>query len=173
MRILLRDFRSGLYVGVGRQWTLHPQRARTFASGFEAKAYQVCHRLAEAAVVSMPGAEVRRWRPQFPIEPECTKTRDLKWTTLEAKIELGMGNSLYIRGEGGGLDWHQSQPMTQINPVTWIWSTESATQALVFQLLLNDLIWAKGDNLTAEPGTRLEVVPDFEWPEIPRMACVE
>src|SRR5689334_7702098 len=146
MRILLRDYRTGLYLGIGRVWTSHPETARTFANRFQAQAYQVCHGLPDAGVVSMPGGEARRWRPYFPEEPGCASNPDLKWTTLEAKIELGVGNCLFIRGEGGGLDWHQSQPMTQIDPVTWIWSCDGATQSVVLQLLLNDVIWAKGEN---------------------------
>ena len=115
-----------------------------------------------------------RWRPHFPTNGGLANQRVRQGrTTLEAKIELGEGNRLFIRGEGGGLDWHQSERMTQIDTSTWIWSTDFATQPLVFQLLLNDLIWAKGENLILEPGTRLSVMPDFEWPEIPRMCCVE
>jgi hypothetical protein len=40
----------------------------------------------------------------------------------------------------------------------------------VFGLLLDDQIWAKGEQLILAPGNRLEVRPDFDWPEIPQIA---
>ena len=174
MKMLLRDFRTGLYLGCGREWTQHLETARTFANRFRAEAFRVCHGLPDATVVAIPGSETRRWLPYFPTEPDfARKPAPTGRTTLEAKIELGLGNSLFIRGEGGSLNWHRSQAMTQIDKSTWIWSTYFATQPLILQLLLNDLIWAKGENLTLEPGMRLQVLPDFEWPEIPRIASVE
>src|SRR4030095_613806 len=33
-------------------------------------------------------------------------------TILEAKIDVGYGNTLFIRGEGPGLSWAQGTPMT-------------------------------------------------------------
>jgi hypothetical protein len=55
-----------------------------------------------------------------------------------------------------------------VDPTTWIWADERLNGTIIFQLLLDDLIWARGENLMLEAGRRIELTPDFEWPEIPR-----
>jgi hypothetical protein len=42
----------------------------------------------------------------------------------------------------------------------WKWSGE-AGEKLKFKLLLNDSVWAKGEDLVAKPGERLQVAPAF------------
>jgi hypothetical protein len=80
--------------------------------------------------------------------------------TIEAKIDVGFGNALYLRGEGLGLSWSQGIPLTCVDGKTWKWTGEVAEQ-LKFKLLLNDQIWSQGENLVAVPGQKLEVSPAF------------
>jgi len=193
MRVVLRDFRTGLYVGRERNWTGNPETARTFSNRFRANAYKVCHCLPEAKLVAVP-ASVKSI-PVFPPEDPSGRARsplragvgcgdeqrtarptsaaefmvELR-TMVWAKIELGAGNALFIRGEGEGLDWQRGQAMAQLDEMTWIWSAHPAKEPVVFQLLLNDLILARGDKVTLEPGGIIGLVPDFEWPEMPRVS---
>jgi len=81
-------------------------------------------------------------------------------TTIEAKIDIGFGNHLFVRGEGAGLSWDRGTPLECVDGQTWRWSVP-AEQNLTFKLLLNDAVWAKGDNLMLAPGKRLEVSPAF------------
>jgi hypothetical protein len=83
-----------------------------------------------------------------------------KPVTIEAAIDVGFGNGLYVRGEGEGLDWDRGIPLTCVDGSTWKWSAE-ANDKLHFKLLLNDSVWAKGENLVIAPGERLQVAPSF------------
>lgn len=83
-----------------------------------------------------------------------------KKVTIEAKIDVGFGNSLFLRGEGKGLSWSQGIPLTCVDKSTWTWSGE-ASDNVKFKLLLNDLVWSKGADLTAAPGDRVQISPAF------------
>jgi hypothetical protein len=83
-----------------------------------------------------------------------------KPVTIEAKIDVGYGNSLYLRGEGSGLDWNRGIPLANVDGTTWKWSCE-ASEALKFKLLLNDAVWSQGEDLLAKPGQKLQVSPKF------------
>jgi hypothetical protein len=81
-------------------------------------------------------------------------------TTIEAKIDVGFGNNLFLRGQGAGLSWDRGIPLTCIDGKTWQWSA-AANDKLTFKLLLNDTVWAKGADLVATPGQKVEVAPAF------------
>ena len=83
-----------------------------------------------------------------------------KSVTIEAKIDVGFGNKLFLRGEGEGLSWNHGIPLTCVDSSTWKWTGE-ASDKVKFKLLLNDAVWAKGEDLTAAPGQRLQVAPAF------------
>ena len=82
-------------------------------------------------------------------------------TVVEARIDVGLGNALFIRGQGDGLTWDKGQRLECIGADTWIWKTVQAREKIVFKLLLNDMLWAQGEDLVLEAGRRLEVVPSF------------
>ena len=81
-------------------------------------------------------------------------------TTIEAKIDVGFGNQLYLRGEGAGLSWEKGTPLKCVDPSTWQWSAE-VSDPLRFKLLLNDSVWMSGADLVAAPGKRVEIKPAF------------
>jgi hypothetical protein len=83
-----------------------------------------------------------------------------KTVTIEAKVDVGFGNTLYLRGEGHGLSWNRGIPLTCVNGSTWKWSGE-ADDKMKFKLLINDAIWAKGEDLVAAPGDKIEIAPAF------------
>ncbi len=82
-------------------------------------------------------------------------------TTVEAKIDVGLGNTVFIRGQGAGLSWDAGQPLTCRDASTWIWCSNRAKNSFTFKLLLNDQIWAHGGDVLIEPGTRIELAPQF------------
>jgi hypothetical protein len=82
-------------------------------------------------------------------------------TVVEAKIDVGLGNTLFIRGQGDGLSWLKGVPLNCVNPNTWVWSSTQAKDKVVFKLLLNDEVWAKGEDVVAEVGRTIETVPFF------------
>ena len=81
-------------------------------------------------------------------------------TTIEARIDVGFGNNLFVRGQGAGLSWDHGTPLTCVDGKTWQW-TGTASEKLTFKLLLNDAVWAKGEDLVAAPGQKVEVAPAF------------
>jgi hypothetical protein len=83
------------------------------------------------------------------------------FTEVTARIDVGLGNTLFIRGQGDGLSWDKGTPLVCKDASTWVWSTRRAKGELVFKLLLNDVTWAQGEDLVVEAGRKLEVVPGF------------
>jgi hypothetical protein len=81
-------------------------------------------------------------------------------TTIEAKIDVGFGNAVYLRGQGPGLSWERGVPCECVNGNVWRWTAPRA-EKLTFKLLLNDSVWAKGADLVIGPGEKVEVVPAF------------
>jgi hypothetical protein len=82
-------------------------------------------------------------------------------TLVKARIDVGLGNALFIRGQGNGLRWDKGQPLKCLAASTWIWSTNQAREKVEFKLLLNDQVWSEGANLVIEPGRQIEVTPSF------------
>ena len=83
-----------------------------------------------------------------------------KVATIEAKINVGFGNNLFVRGNGPGLSWEHGTPLTCVDEQTWRW-TATVDSELTFKLLLNDSVWAKGEDVVVEPGERIELAPSF------------
>jgi hypothetical protein len=82
-------------------------------------------------------------------------------TMVQASIDVGFGNEIFIRGEGCGLSWEKGQLLTCIDQTQWEWSGKPTQGKVVFKLLLNDEIWAKGENVEIEPGKTVKIVPSF------------
>jgi hypothetical protein len=81
-------------------------------------------------------------------------------TIIEAKIDVGFGNNLFVRGHGAGLSWNRGTPLICVEPGTWRW-TAPTNEKLTFKLLLNDSIWAQGGDIVAMPGKQVKVSPSF------------
>ena len=81
-------------------------------------------------------------------------------TVIEAKIDVGFGNQLFLRGQGPGLSWDRGIPLECVDSRTWR-LTFPAEEKLLFKLLLNDSVWAKGEDVVITPGQRVEITPAF------------
>jgi hypothetical protein len=81
-------------------------------------------------------------------------------TTIIAQVDVGWGNAVYLRGEGGGLSWEKGVPM-DYSEDGWIWSTNSVSEPITFKFLRNDEEWAEGDDLTVAPGGTSLSSPSF------------
>ena len=81
-------------------------------------------------------------------------------TTIEARVDVGFGNQLFVRGQGAGLSWEHGVPLKNVDSKTWQLSV-AATDKVTFKLLLNDCIWAQGADVVAAPGQKVEVAPRF------------
>jgi hypothetical protein len=82
-------------------------------------------------------------------------------TVIEASAEVGLENALYIRGQGNGLSWDKGQRLKRSFGGKWIWTISKAKGKVLFRLLINDSIWAKGREVVVDAGKMIEVVPVF------------
>lgn len=83
------------------------------------------------------------------------------FTTVTAQIDVGFGNTLYIRGEGGGLNWETGVAMTCTADDAWAVKLPVGAEPVTFKFLLNDLIWCGGENYVVAPGSKVTVTPLF------------
>lgn len=86
-----------------------------------------------------------------------------KQTTIIARVDVGFGNSLYLRGEGAGLSWDKGTLMENVSPYEWSFKTNQAKSGVVFKFVINDTLWAEGENLTVAAGGESISTPTFIW----------
>jgi hypothetical protein len=117
-----------------------------------------------AQKAAAPAAEKMAAAPETPAaaprkivaeKPAVTVTRIL------AYVDIGHGNTLFLRGEGAGLSWDAGIPMECVGGDCWSWSVGSAGQPITFKVLINDQQWAGGDNLSVAPGDTATFRPAF------------
>jgi hypothetical protein len=83
-------------------------------------------------------------------------------TKILANVDVGWGNTLYIRGECNGLSWSKGIPMKNNGNNIWVWSSNTK-KCINFQykVLINDTIWCRGENFTANAGKDNHLIPVF------------
>ncbi|MEM1221498.1 MAG: hypothetical protein AAGH40_01935 [Verrucomicrobiota bacterium] len=82
-------------------------------------------------------------------------------TSILARVDVGFGNSLYVRGEGAGLSWDKGAIMENISPYEWSFTTTAAKGTVAFKFLINDELWSTGDDLVVEAGGTSISTPSF------------
>lgn len=82
-------------------------------------------------------------------------------TSILATIDVGFGHTLFVRGEGAGLNWNRGLPMRNRSRDTWEWKTREATVPFRYKVLIDDAAWAEGADCTAEAGKENFLAPAF------------
>ncbi|CAM3107716.1 hypothetical protein [Rariglobus hedericola] len=82
-------------------------------------------------------------------------------TVITALIDIGFGNTLYVRGEGAGLSWDAGIALDCVSDDKWSISLPASSKPVVYKLLINDLSWSEGADFIAESGVKASVVPSF------------
>ena len=82
-------------------------------------------------------------------------------TYISAKVDIGFGNHLFLRGEGPGLSWDKGLLMDCSSSLVWATTLAGATAPVVFKVLVNDLTWSAGKDYVVEPGQSVTVTPTF------------
>ena len=82
-------------------------------------------------------------------------------TTITAKIDIGFGNLLYLRGEGPGLSWDRGIVMDCVADSEWQAVIAESARPISFKFLVNDLSWSAGVDYTAKPGSIVVLEPTF------------
>jgi len=96
-----------------------------------------------------------------PAKKKPVVTTEPPATFISAKIDIGFGNHLYIRGEGPGLSWDHGLAMDSVSADLWTTTVKHATDPVVFKVLVNDLSWNAGNDYVVEPGQSITVTPTF------------
>jgi hypothetical protein len=82
-------------------------------------------------------------------------------TTVIARYDAGYGNQLFLRGAGAGLSWYAGVPMENVGADRWVWRSPSVTDNIEIKVVLNDRVWAQGENLIIAPGATVTLEPRF------------
>ena len=83
-------------------------------------------------------------------------------TVVEAIIDVGFGNLLYIRGDAPGLSWETGVPMDCTGAESWSISMSDVNSSFEYKVLINDIHWESGSNNIAAPGSTTSTSPSFE-----------
>jgi len=82
-------------------------------------------------------------------------------TTITARINIGFGNALHLRGEGPGLSWDRGVPMECIAADLWRLNLGESARGYTFKVLVNDLTWNSGPDYTVASGGVVNITPVF------------
>lgn len=82
-------------------------------------------------------------------------------TKITAKIDIGFGNALYIRGEGAGLSWDRGLLLACVSDDHWSITLGESARPIVFKFLVNDLSWSAGEDYVVAPGSTANFTPTF------------
>jgi hypothetical protein len=94
---------------------------------------------------------------------KVTPAKTVVKTSIIARVDVGFGNSLYVRGEGAGLSWDKGVQLDNVSPYEWLFSSTQAKGDLTFKFLINDEVWAEGEDLTVAKGGTSISSPVFTW----------
>jgi hypothetical protein len=84
-------------------------------------------------------------------------------TSIIARVDVGFGNQLYIRGSGAGLSWDKGLALVNVSSYEWAFASTEAKGDVTFKFLINDEIWAEGENITVAKGGSSISSPVFTW----------
>ena len=117
----------------------------------------------KVAVKKAPAKKAVKKTPAKKPAKKAAKKADAEKTTIVARVDVGFGNSLYIRGEGAGLSWNKGVQLDNISPYEWAFTTTKAKGDVSFKFLINDEVWAETDDLTVAKGVTSISSPVFAW----------
>jgi len=83
-------------------------------------------------------------------------------TRLVVTSYIGIGNKLFLRGEGPGLSWESGQPLEFVSIGKWRWQSSDLTGSIKVRLFKNDRTECPGlGDILLEPGHQTEVTAKF------------
>lgn len=83
-------------------------------------------------------------------------------TRLLVTSYIGIGNKLFLRGEGPGLSWESGQPLEFVSIGKWRWQSSDLTGSIKVRLFKNDRTECPGlGDILLEPGHQTEVTAKF------------
>jgi len=92
----------------------------------------------------------------FPAAPEATVV-----TRITARVDVGFGHFVAIRGDRAPLDWVTGWPLLDVAADEWRFVGTELDGAFEYKVLLDDATWQVGPNEMGAAGEDLSVVPVF------------
>lgn len=89
------------------------------------------------------------------------KASSVTTTTIIAKVDVGFGNLLYIRGDGEGLSWDMGIQMQNTAADEWTLSSTGIKKDFACKFLINDETWSEGEDVIIRAGEKSVIVPSF------------
>ncbi len=105
--------------------------------------------------------KIRKPAAPAPVVPAAAARPKGIRVAITAKVDVGFGNALFIRGDGAGLSWNKGTLLDCVSNDTWSIVLPSVDKPLAFKLVLNDELWSAGDDYSAAPGDTVTVTPSF------------
>ncbi len=118
----------------------------------------------KTAAAKKPVAKAAKSAPSVkkaPAKKGAPATQQGPVTAIYARINIGWGNRLYLRGSGAGLSWDVGIPMECSKDDEWYWKSTKVDGPVVFKFLKNDEKWALGEDLIIERGKTSISNPEF------------
>ncbi|MDQ5978862.1 MAG: hypothetical protein QG602_1836 [Verrucomicrobiota bacterium] len=115
---------------------------------------------AEATPAPLTGDEPTSVVEEAPAKAESSASSDGA-TRLLVTAYIGIGNKLFIRGEGPGLSWDKGVPMQFVSIGKWGWASHEATGPVKCKLYKNDEAAALSGEVSLDPGKHVEVTALF------------
>ena len=114
-----------------------------------------------ASVKSVKSKAPAKKTSAAPAKKKAAVSTEPPATFISAKIDIGFGNHLYVRGTGPGLTWDHGLAMDCVGANLWTSTVKHATAPVTFKLLVNDATWSLGNDFVVEPGQSVTVTPAF------------
>lgn len=115
-----------------------------------------------AALSRKPEAPAPIATPVAATAPAVKRTAAISTlTVITATVDVGFGNTLYLRGDGPGLSWDKGIPLACVSAERWTLTIGETSKPVSFKFLLNDVIWSEGEDYVAAPGSAIVLKPAF------------
>ena len=84
-------------------------------------------------------------------------------TTIRVHYDVGLGNTMYLRGDEYPLTWNSGRSMLNVSSDCWVYETERIPYGATFEFkpLINDSSWSTGNNYTGTGGSTIDIYPSF------------
>ncbi|HEY8932785.1 MAG TPA: CBM20 domain-containing protein [Rariglobus sp.] len=93
--------------------------------------------------------------------PAVKASAKLAPTVITATIDVGFGNTLYLRGDGPGLSWDAGVALDCVGDSEWRIALPGTGKPVTYKFLINDLTWSGGEDYVAASGAKVSVTPSF------------
>jgi len=123
-----------------------------------------------AAMSAEPAAEASNGADAAPAETSSEESAAASFessassdgaTRLLVTAYIGIGNKLFIRGDGPGLSWDKGVPMQFVSIGKWGWASHEVATPIACKLYKNDETAALSGEVFLEPGKHVEVTALF------------